>query len=120
MNRRGRSYLLWILAFAVATCTAKPKKYGSQAGKTYWKKESECTKTVCKHIHTDENDDCVQQCVSPACWDEIYSASPLEAGEIDRPRQQRFNACVKEEGDEDWKSRAEERKQAAAANAAKR
>ena len=37
-------------------------------------------------------DDCVLRCVNPRCWRAIYSAEPLEPGEIDKKRATQFEA----------------------------
>eukprot|EP00747_Dinoflagellata_sp_TGD_P166031 gnl/TRDRNA2_/TRDRNA2_188205_c0_seq1.p2 gnl/TRDRNA2_/TRDRNA2_188205_c0~~gnl/TRDRNA2_/TRDRNA2_188205_c0_seq1.p2 ORF type:complete len:118 (+),score=18.21 gnl/TRDRNA2_/TRDRNA2_188205_c0_seq1:31-384(+) len=87
---------IMLLAFA-SLASAKPKKYGGGGSKSYWKKENECQRTTCKGIHTDENDDCIAKCVSETCWQEVYADDPMEPGQVDRPRQQKFNQCVKAE-----------------------
>merc|ERR1719469_1470366 len=89
----------------------KPRKYGAHVPKVYWKRENECAKTDCKGINSDENDNCLSGCVSVACHQEVYAEMPLEPGEIDKPRQSRFNACVRKEYDEEKKRTVEERKQ---------
>ena len=38
-------------------------------------------KEDCAALHPDENDNCVNRCTSPACYAEVYAASPLEPGE---------------------------------------
>eukprot|EP00929_Paragymnodinium_shiwhaense_P000970 TRINITY_DN10117_c0_g1_i2.p2 TRINITY_DN10117_c0_g1~~TRINITY_DN10117_c0_g1_i2.p2 ORF type:complete len:132 (+),score=25.36 TRINITY_DN10117_c0_g1_i2:114-509(+) len=94
-------FALMLVALLIDGVAAKPKKYGgSQTSKVHWKKENECTKTACKMIHPDENDDCLAKCVSEACYAEVYGTDPLEPGEIDRPRTNKFNACVKKEGED--------------------
>mmetsp|Transcript_45334 Transcript_45334/g.84542 ORF Transcript_45334/g.84542 Transcript_45334/m.84542 type:complete len:114 (+) Transcript_45334:104-445(+) len=105
---------LKVLLLAAVLVEAKPKKYPQHSSKVHWKKESECAKGACAGFHPDENDDCVSKCVSDACYEEVYSADPLEPGEVDRVRQSRFNTCVRKEHDEETKRLAEERKAAKA------
>merc|ERR1719503_291459 len=92
---RPAAVAFWALAVHSVLVSAKPKKYGGHTAKVYWKKENECKKNECKHLHSDENDDCLAQCVSTDCYNEIYSSEPLEPGEIDTTRQNNFNKCVK-------------------------
>lgn len=89
-----------ILCLLPSVAAGKKKHYHSGTTKTHWKRESECVKTVCKGFHSDENDDCVSRCVSEACYNEVYAAEPLEPGEVDKPRQIRFNSCVRKENGE--------------------
>ncbi|GMH66758.1 hypothetical protein TrRE_jg3235 [Triparma retinervis] len=44
------------------------------------------------------NQNCVNKCVSPECFDEVYGPStpgPLEDGESDPERQKLFTSCVR-------------------------
>lgn len=54
--------------------------------------DSECALMI-----PEESLNCVNQCVSPTCYVQIYHEEPLEAGEIDFPRAQAFDACVKKQ-----------------------
>eukprot|EP00928_Gymnodinium_smaydae_P094740 TRINITY_DN8003_c0_g1_i1.p1 TRINITY_DN8003_c0_g1~~TRINITY_DN8003_c0_g1_i1.p1 ORF type:complete len:148 (+),score=32.08 TRINITY_DN8003_c0_g1_i1:215-658(+) len=114
-NAPGRPARCLLFCFFLGACLfgevdAKPKKYNYNQPKLHWKKENECAKTACKHIHTDENDDCLAKCVSEKCHAEIYASDPLEPGEINKEKGTMFNKCVKEEGEEEAKRKAEERK----------
>lgn len=56
-------------------------------------KKSECQKKEsCKW---DESENCVNHCISPSCFNKVYSAVPLEPGEIDRSRAQKFSECTR-------------------------
>mmetsp|Transcript_22280 Transcript_22280/g.40139 ORF Transcript_22280/g.40139 Transcript_22280/m.40139 type:complete len:139 (-) Transcript_22280:76-492(-) len=108
-------HVLLVMAI-LSPVAAKPKKYNNQqSSKVHWKKEGECQRGDCKGFNADENEDCVANCVSQGCYDEVYAESPLEPGEVDRVRQTRFNACVRKEQDDEAKRLAEERKAARAA-----
>mmetsp|Transcript_12052 Transcript_12052/g.15781 ORF Transcript_12052/g.15781 Transcript_12052/m.15781 type:complete len:128 (+) Transcript_12052:103-486(+) len=45
----------------------------------------------------EENVNCFYDCLSPSCYDEIYGDNPLEPGEIDFDRYQKFEKCLKDE-----------------------
>lgn len=117
MMRSCLAVLLLAMVAQLPVAEAKPKKYGHHSTKVHWKRENECARADCKAFNSDENDDCLAKCVSPACYDEIYAPEPLELGEIDKQRQSKFNACVRKEQDEELKRKAEERRGAAAARA---
>ena len=51
----------------------------------------------CAIIIPEESLNCVNRCISSACYSEIFAEQPLEDGEVDIPRAKAFEACVKEE-----------------------
>ena len=54
----------------------------------------------CTHLHVDVQANCVNECVSPTCFDKIYTNTdkgPLEPGEIDYERDRLFTNCVRTE-----------------------
>ena len=56
----------------------------------------------------DERVNCVSKCVSPDCFEKIYGKQPLEDGEIDEVRKNRYNSCISAERrtgryERDWK-----------------
>ncbi|CAE8618839.1 unnamed protein product [Polarella glacialis] len=110
---------LWVvLLLALASvCNAKPSKgkYSPSTSKVHWKKEGECARNDCKGFHNDENEDCISQCVSQVCYDEVYASEPLELGEVDRAKGIRFNTCVRRQQEDEAKKVQEERKAAKAA-----
>mmetsp|Transcript_22414 Transcript_22414/g.64369 ORF Transcript_22414/g.64369 Transcript_22414/m.64369 type:complete len:549 (+) Transcript_22414:442-2088(+) len=108
---RQLAFVAVLLAFVLPPhlAQAKNKKY-SQVQKVHWKRENECLKTACKGIHADESEDCVAQCVSPACHAEVYGEDRLEPGEIDRTRSSRFNGCVRQEMADERKADAADRR----------
>merc|ERR1719150_2764073 len=79
-TRYSRFILFVVLTIAFLTnVDAKKKNYGGAGGKkVHWKKENECAKTTCKHLNSDENDDCLAKCVSETCHTEVYASAPLE------------------------------------------
>mmetsp|Transcript_98269 Transcript_98269/g.194681 ORF Transcript_98269/g.194681 Transcript_98269/m.194681 type:complete len:111 (-) Transcript_98269:114-446(-) len=86
---------LWLLlgSVVIRPVVAKSAKR-SRATRNQSKRETECARTECKHLHPDENDDCVNRCASITCHAEIFGSQPLEPGEIDRVRRRDFKACV--------------------------
>ena len=56
-----------------------------------------CEMNACVHFIPEEAMNCVQLCLSPACYQKVYGDEPLEDGEIDVDRAKTFEVCVKEE-----------------------
>lgn len=49
---------------------------------------------------------CIYECVSPKCYGIVYSADPIEDGQIDYHRYRLFTLCVRQETREnDMKNR---------------
>lgn len=51
----------------------------------------------CSLLIPEESLNCVNECISPACYAQIFESQPLEDGEVDVVRAQAFDNCVKEE-----------------------
>lgn len=71
-------------------------------------KRRECSRNECIHTHLDENEGCVDECVSQECYDKIYRAEPLEPGEVDQVRRYEFNSCLEDVARERNKANKEE------------
>ena len=56
-----------------------------------------CEYEICSYLIPEESMNCVQVCISPACYQSMYGDEPLEDGEIDIERAKRFETCAKEE-----------------------
>ena len=56
-----------------------------------------CETQVCGDYITEENLNCISVCLSPACFEQVYGTNPLEDGELDFDRVQRFDECFLEE-----------------------
>ena len=52
---------------------------------------------ACALLVPEESLNCVNQCLSHDCYEQIFAQDPLEDGEIDVVRGQQFEDCVKEE-----------------------
>lgn len=53
--------------------------------------------TECRDIPAAESMNCINQCLSSACYEKVYASEPLEDGEIDRKRDRKFTDCVRQE-----------------------
>eukprot|EP00919_Chromeraceae_sp_WS-2016_P026260 GHVR01062149.1.p1 GENE.GHVR01062149.1~~GHVR01062149.1.p1 ORF type:complete len:162 (-),score=40.10 GHVR01062149.1:168-653(-) len=67
--------------------------------KAYRTRRSYCIGSICGGVPDEENDGCVDECLSPTCYTATYAILPLEPGEIDRKRKGDFITCVKLEID---------------------
>ncbi|CAJ1965761.1 unnamed protein product [Cylindrotheca closterium] len=55
--------------------------------------EADCMERI---IYAEEAMNCIQECVSPTCFQEIYE-TPLEPGEIDLNKAKRLQTCAEQE-----------------------
>ena len=55
-------------------------------------KSNKCELTTCSGFDDLERKNCINNCVSKICYEEIYASNPLEEGEIDQ-RQTSFKGC---------------------------
>jgi hypothetical protein len=53
--------------------------------------------SACMDLIPEESLNCINQCMSEACYEKIYGTNPLEPGEIDIDRAKEFESCVKNE-----------------------
>ena len=74
----------------------KPKRPYTGVSRLYEALRSECALTPrCAAHAVGARQDCVLHCLSPTCWQHVYSVDPLEPGEIDDPaRTRRYNQCL--------------------------
>lgn len=69
----------------------------SKTDKVWKNKKANCQKTTCSRLITEESYNCVNNCTSNYCYNEIYSSMPLEDGEIDHIRDRQFISCARKE-----------------------
>lgn len=63
-----------------------------------WKDvKSRCELQTCGQMIPAEAYNCVNECISPKCYDEVYKDNPLEDGEIDLVREKLFVTCLRNE-----------------------
>jgi hypothetical protein len=60
-------------------------------------KKDACERSVCTKFIRDEGMNCVNECMSKMCYDEVYAKEPLEDGEIDTFRNRLFTQCMHKE-----------------------
>ena len=96
MQKRAFVALL-LLALAFEAAYARPRSHSRHRDRAWKQRKRECEQGPCSHLVIDEAANCVNECVSPACYAEIYAAEPLEDGEIDVERRGRFQKCVRDE-----------------------
>ena len=72
------------------------RRANSKAGIVY-RRRLNCEADCMEHIvYAEEAMNCIQECVSPTCFQEIYE-TPLEPGEIDLDKAKRLQACAEKE-----------------------
>jgi Domain of unknown function (DUF4787) len=90
--------LLWLLPLVEsATSNQKMKKQRRRAEVVLAETRLICEHGTCGQWIPEESMNCVQLCLSPACYQQVYVDMPLEDGEIDVDRAKIFEKCVKEE-----------------------
>ena len=109
-----RSLLLyWLTIFLPPVISkARPRSHHHVTGRhPRAQKRRSCFHTdECKGIHPDENEGCIDKCVSERCWTEVYDEgrAALEPGEVDPVKRQAFNKCLAVEDQEERDKKAQE------------
>ena len=90
---------LFVAATLLQGVSAKKRNNGGSRKAATRKKE--CEQITCADVHADDavmpRDNCVQQCLSAECYQQVYADSELEPGEIDTKRSREFTQCVTKE-----------------------
>ncbi|CAM9744293.1 unnamed protein product [Discosporangium mesarthrocarpum] len=68
-----------------------------QADKSLLERKRMCEKTQCAHLVPLEGQNCINHCISEACYQSTFADEPLEDGEIDDVRTKKFRACARRE-----------------------
>ena len=89
-----------IVLFRSGGASSPRRRRAHKAAREWRARKSYCEQFVCNEILKFERNNCVHKCVSPSCFHSIYSAMPLEDGEIDVPRYSAFSRCAAREGSE--------------------
>lgn len=92
--------LLLLCLIAVCFVAISARSHGNSAVRRdrAWKaKKAECEDKQCGHLIIEESYNCVNQCTSSFCYDEIYANDPLEDGELDYDREREFITCLRKE-----------------------
>jgi len=56
-----------------------------------------CELHECGHLVLDADYNCINGCISPSCYFQIYQDQPLEPGEVDSKRAKLFRSCFDQE-----------------------
>jgi hypothetical protein len=76
---------------------ADAKGGGSHADRVNHRKRGTCESVECAQFHFLENANCVNQCISRSCYDEVYKGKELEDGEINALQERQFKTCIRTE-----------------------
>jgi hypothetical protein len=86
-----------ILLFGLVSIV-ESKPHGVNIADREWKvRKVSCEESECRHIVRDEAYNCINECISPSCYEKVYASSPLEDGEIDTRRNRDFIQCLRDE-----------------------
>ncbi|KAK8829766.1 hypothetical protein WA577_001160, partial [Blastocystis sp. JDR] len=89
--------LLLLLLFATSIA-GKPDRWTEERLDRYYDDMREnCLSVNCKDLGRYENMNCIHECISKQCYAFLYKEEPLEPGEIDNVREDKFITCVKNE-----------------------
>ena len=74
------------------------KKRNNGGSRTAATRKKECEQVACADADPDDavmpRENCVQQCLSAECYQQVYAGNELEPGEIDTKRSREFTQCV--------------------------
>ena len=80
-----------LLFTIIALATAK----NQNRDRAFRARRRECETQTCAGMQPGTNMNCVNQYISPSCFDEIYAEEPLEDGEVDSKRSRLFQNCAR-------------------------
>ena len=83
-----------ILGLILLAQDVSAKSSNSQVDRVTNRKRGTCETSECGHLHYLENTNCVNQCVSRKCYDDIYKGKELEDGEINAAQERSVLARV--------------------------
>jgi hypothetical protein len=110
---------LTLLAF-LSSVTSIPhhKKQQKKYDREWKSKRRDCLDNVCKDIHPDENENCLNKCTSESCYSKVFGGQKgeLEPGEIDVSRTKQFQKCARDEVKERIKAKWKAAREAATQN----
>ena len=93
--------LFGLLVAATQLQGVSAKKRNNGGSRKAATRKKECEQITCVDAHADDavmpRDNCVQQCLSAECYQQVYADSELEPGEIDTKRSREFTQCVTKE-----------------------
>lgn len=90
--------LLGVLVAATLLQGVSAKKRNNGGSRTVATRKKECEQVTCADADPEDavmpRENCVQQCLSAECYQQVYAGNELEPGEIDTKRSREFNQCV--------------------------
>ncbi len=95
------SFRIFILASLLLICSAvgnnkhNRNNNMAQQDRIWRSKKAICESSTCSHFNAPEAYNCINECVSKKCYTSVYSANPLEDGEIDNLREREFIKCIR-------------------------
>lgn len=100
MNIKNKLLLAWIATLFCIIVDAKRKYPQRNSFNKYYKtRRQQCLRQQCRHFYNNDDENCIQECVSENCYAQIYKQDPLEIGEVDKAREDRFITCVNGEAE---------------------
>ena len=95
---RPASLLFGLLVAATLLQGVSAKKRNNGGSRTAATRKKECEQVACADADPDDafmpRENCVQQCLSAECYQQVYAGNELEPGEIDTKRSREFTQCV--------------------------
>jgi hypothetical protein len=58
-------------------------------------KRMDCERTVCTGLRDETRTNCLYQCISQDCFNEVYGHDHVEEGEVDTERARAFSVCFR-------------------------
>ena len=94
--------LLILLLLPKFVISKKPKNTNRRRRKVYQiyqmlQNDCETHPKKCGSLIPEESMNCVMNCMSPSCYESIFSKDPLELGEVDFEREKEFGSCIRKE-----------------------
>jgi hypothetical protein len=73
-------------------------KGSNQVERKISQSRNQCEASKCDHLFSMENSNCVNQCMSPSCYEQVFGANKgLEDGEINSQLEKQFKVCLRKE-----------------------
>ena len=89
--------LMLTMAILFAATVHGRKNSQTKQDKVWKDRRTKCQKQTCIQFIPEEAYNCVNNCTSSTCFDEVYGDMPLEDGEIDKERSRKFTNCLRKE-----------------------
>ncbi|KAF0745472.1 hypothetical protein Ae201684_000486 [Aphanomyces euteiches] len=94
-NMIGRA-TIWVFVAIAVFVSAKGNRH-SRVDRVWRMQKKRCEENECREFNSMTNMNCVHQCISSTCFDKIYAAEPLEDGEVDDYRFNKYLICIRDD-----------------------